>query len=1050
MLIKIIKTNVLMILFVCSVITLDGQDIQTLSPSIPTSPQATAIRRYGDIDINYSTGIPDISLPLYMINDRGYKLPVTLQYYPSPLKPGYNYDVFGYGWGLSVNSCISRTIEYVPDEWRNFNIETQHFSDYYSDCPTCLTNYNYAHDKFNAKLPDGRSFDFVIDRRDGQLAYTISGKQHVKISCSYTTGNIESFTVIDENGVKYTFAGSDTPYQTGGAYNGSYVSWQLTRIDLPYSPEPIIFTYSYNIRNYASTFKEPGIAVVDQVAPSGNYSLVHGSSLHDLPDYQPYTYQMKLLSSINYGNTSIVLVYQNSSSTTTYNYVRRIRIRENSALIREIDLAMSKENVTGYYGTVTVPLAKLDSVTIKGTDSPGSKQVYKCAYNNTSYIFRGTDHWGYLNDYPDNGQVGNLNLFVEFDVDDIPYFFSSGKAMQITKLSQDVCPYDKIKLSTTSFNTRQPATPESHGVLSRLTYPTGGYTDFEFENHKFLTSTDADGSYIYDRDKRVVANAAGFRIKKITNYTLDGHQAGEKDFRYGKAYGEGYDPANGYDSNAENYPNIHTGLGEAVVDPNILTYMNYTYFFPSAYSPFTFPLRNMILGLSPSGEHTAFSNPFNDMYFASEEWKWICSFSALNFRRVLNGRPPVVYPEVTVFYGSIGEGNNYTPEKTVGKTVYRYDIWGHDMAGNIAFFESPRYYGNVLSYESERYHYDNLVEKDDYRFDGQDYALVRKEMDGWSYQTFSSVDYVNTNPYPTDMYPRYANIGTFFTGKTNIIGTSLLSSKYVTTYSDDGDSISRDEGYIYNDRNQLISYQIEGSDGKIVQTGFGYPEISSSGTTPAVVQEMVDQNMISSLLEKTTTVTDVLTGPVVTSGYKTEFKEYQSGSSTLIMPSKSYELERFPSGPEYVMKDQVMSYSPNGNPLEVLTKDGILHSYLWGYNDRYMTAEVINASPAYVYYTSFEDDGTTFTNGDLNMAKTGTKVLNSGTFSFSGKFSPPSTVGLKMSYWYWAGSEWIYSGIVNYNSTITTSGQKLDEIRVFPEDARMTTYSYQPWWALPP
>ena len=65
---------------------LSGQSaLQPIAPSIPTSPQAEAIQRYGDIAINYSTGTPDISIPLFEIDHRGYRLPVTLKYNPQPL-----------------------------------------------------------------------------------------------------------------------------------------------------------------------------------------------------------------------------------------------------------------------------------------------------------------------------------------------------------------------------------------------------------------------------------------------------------------------------------------------------------------------------------------------------------------------------------------------------------------------------------------------------------------------------------------------------------------------------------------------------------------------------------------------------------------------------------------------------------------------------------------------------------------------------------------------------------------------------------------------------
>jgi len=62
-----------------------GQTNNSMSiiPSIPTSPQAEAFSRYGEYSINYQTGVPDISIPIYEINQRGYKLPVALNIIPN-------------------------------------------------------------------------------------------------------------------------------------------------------------------------------------------------------------------------------------------------------------------------------------------------------------------------------------------------------------------------------------------------------------------------------------------------------------------------------------------------------------------------------------------------------------------------------------------------------------------------------------------------------------------------------------------------------------------------------------------------------------------------------------------------------------------------------------------------------------------------------------------------------------------------------------------------------------------------------------------------------
>jgi hypothetical protein len=112
----------LMVVFFIASASLNAQTVKPINPQVPTSPQAEAFKQYGEFGINYSVGLPDISIPLYEIEHRGYRLPLQLKYNPHPLKPGYNYDVYGHGWGLSVHSSISRSIEYLPDEERNITI----------------------------------------------------------------------------------------------------------------------------------------------------------------------------------------------------------------------------------------------------------------------------------------------------------------------------------------------------------------------------------------------------------------------------------------------------------------------------------------------------------------------------------------------------------------------------------------------------------------------------------------------------------------------------------------------------------------------------------------------------------------------------------------------------------------------------------------------------------------------------------------------------------------------------------------------------------------
>jgi YD repeat-containing protein len=140
-------------------------------------------------------------------------------------------------------------------------------------------------------------------------------------------------------------------------------------------------------------------------------------------------------------------------------------------------------------------------------------------------------------------------------------------------------------------------------------------------------------------------------------------------------------------------------------------------------------------------------------------------------------------------------------------------------------------------------------------------------------------------------------------------------------------------------------------------------------------------------------------------------------------------------------------YDTNGNPLQVIEKVvGFSKSYKWGYNGRYPIAEILNAEPNEVFYTSFEEDTCTSCIKNETKSKTGSSY-----FELSNAFVINSLP--QGDYWltyFWkenANDPWEY--IIEDNksttslSTLKSSGY-IDELRCFPQDAQMTTFSYEP------
>jgi hypothetical protein len=161
------------------------------------------------------------------------------------------------------------------------------------------------------------------------------------------------------------------------------------------------------------------------------------------------------------------------------------------------------------------------------------------------------------------------------------------------------------------------------------------------------------------------------------------------------------------------------------------------------------------------------------------------------------------------------------------------------------------------------------------------------------------------------------------------------------------------------------------------------------------------------------------------------------------------------------------TYDRNGNNLQVEKTNDEYHSYIWDYQNTYPIAEIQNATQNNVAYTSFEADGKgnwTFSGTPVSdpTAPTGSKcyLLTNGPISKSGLTAPKYIV----SFWQKAGGTVIVSGgsnalvagksvngwyyyeyTVTGATTLTMSGTgTLDELRLYPSNAQMTTYTYNP------
>jgi hypothetical protein len=83
---------------------------------IPPSPNVASLGKYGDIPVSLYTGIPNISIPLYDINNGNLDLRVSVSYHSGGVRVEEVASSVGLGWTLNAGGIIGRNVRGLQDE----------------------------------------------------------------------------------------------------------------------------------------------------------------------------------------------------------------------------------------------------------------------------------------------------------------------------------------------------------------------------------------------------------------------------------------------------------------------------------------------------------------------------------------------------------------------------------------------------------------------------------------------------------------------------------------------------------------------------------------------------------------------------------------------------------------------------------------------------------------------------------------------------------------------------------------------------------------------
>lgn len=541
--------------------------------SLP-SAQEWQFHKYGNTPVNHYTGTASVSIPIYTYKDNDFEIPIALNYASNGYMANIPTDILGLGWYLSGTGDITRTINGIEDD---YNIDpdghpgsvgrygTMHLlfepNGIKQNDLEQLLQYNYDNSdgvsgitgedgrapwlKYSSSLllnecrPDTYFFKFpehsgtfqfapllgqayrVYDTNHPYGEYKITFFRDLMGTTDYPNRHtIRSFDITTGDGYIYTFGKRSSemkghsvlPQNVNGAIqNGNYTiygtwsraktSWPLTSI-IAANGRQVIYEYE-------------GDTSLDNKEIEAYYS-----SLIIKPDYDS-RFSDRARDPINggYDFVNFLDVYGSEKQIEHRAYARIKSINIDNKIVIEFKYVVKKKELCVFGGKNTELHNRglVSEISINRINSDETTTNLRTC--KLEYVFGNKNPVAMLKSVEVSGE-GKYEMAYYNETSDFP-LHNDGIAD----------PWGFYNEGNGNI-----ATPNSalKGMLQQIVYPTGGYTTYEYEGHKFAYSV---AKYTDKRKETFLtpttpAYAGGLRIKMITDYSAQGVVASQRRFEY--------------------------------------------------------------------------------------------------------------------------------------------------------------------------------------------------------------------------------------------------------------------------------------------------------------------------------------------------------------------------------------------------------------------------------------------------------------------------------------------------------------------------------------
>lgn len=467
------------------------------------SPTASALGKYVDFPVNLHTGIPEVNIPIYIVQEGPLQLPISLSYHASGLQVMELASWVGAGWSLNAGGLVSRSVKGIADETvintsgrSNSFFSDGGFSNYLVSNE--LVDYtNFSNGRKDGE-PDLFTFSFggqsgkFFFREDNTPVLFPQGDLKIEpllkegVNTPGTKDYIQGFKIVTPDGVKYFFGVTSQTndvdpiekssiYTTGGGLPFSDVisSWYLHKIQSADSKFEINVSYRKEDYGYVTVSTKPCIPdcngsvspikiIMSGVAPqrihftAGYVDFVPGDLRQDVSRNTISTWDELNISAKWLSEIKISSNQSTHCVSHKFSYDYFANTSQNS-----LPYALAQWQGSASYISDKKRL-KLSSIQESSCDASELKPPYSFSYYDEASVPRrlsfGQDHWGFY-----NGVESNTTL--------IPP--TSGNAGASYRTGDD----------------REAKWPQMRaGALRIINYPTGGGTEYVYEPNSVETT----------------------------------------------------------------------------------------------------------------------------------------------------------------------------------------------------------------------------------------------------------------------------------------------------------------------------------------------------------------------------------------------------------------------------------------------------------------------------------------------------------------------------------------------------------------------------------